>query len=886
MKRAAVFFVALGLVSCGDCRGETGSPDTEKPVVEMGPDVAPDVRDFGRPRDAARDTGSDMGRDSGPGPQILGSEAVTPVQEGVSPDGVLDVLPVVGNARAARFLAPDTGFRGVWALCKEGDLKLFNGEVEACIAGVDSNRHDTASGGLLVDVRPTGLDAEDVFDIYMPRVGFNTPLPSVVEVIRDGTDGGPAVIRATGTDMPVDYFVGVLGDQLFRPGGLQVTVEYRLGPTADFIEIVTFVHNPTDVPVQTTRGDLLAMGDRLRTFREGAGLGPSSSSYQAIHAFGEGYSFAWLVPGAQLQTGTGGLDAAPWEITERDRMVLAPGEGFVHRGRLIVGRGTLDEVRVRADEELGRGGGTPRTIRVVGDAGVPVVGRLVEVFSGDDAVSADVTNAAGEIVVTLADGTYRIDVAGVLGGGGADEPWSTGSEVEHQVVVPSTGKLVISATDGTAALPALIDVSGPAGMRTATGLEPRTIEVVPGQWRVVLGHGPEWSHATQEVSVAAGAEVAVVGTLTRAFDTSDWIVADFHQHMEPSPDSTVRVEDRILDNAGVGIELLTPTDHDVVTNLAPYLVELGLDAVMSTFPGVEISPSLAHMNLYPMDWSHDARGGGTIPLAGTRDGRPRRQTIPEIIALARALPSNPVVQLNHGRGTGLFALTGFDPEVGPDAVNHAWWTTDFDAMEIFNSFGDSCAQFSDWAGLWNAGLTPTPIGSSDAHGVWGEIGEARTYLHAPGVAPNAATPELARDVVRAGRVVVGSHAFVEFTDGRLPGDTVVAGASPVDFALRISTPPWAEVDTLHVVVNGAVVESLPVTPVDGTLDFDGTYSRGFAADSWVAFVATGPAPAGEYRPNGRITYALTNPVRIDAGGDGFTPAGPGPLDLDALPFCP
>jgi hypothetical protein len=867
VKRSASVVAALWLAACGGCPDNNGT----LPVIDV------DASDASSERDAGSvDVGADL-RDP-PRPAIIGSRLQAPAQLGVNPDGAGDIDSTLsGEARAGR-IAGDTGFTGLWSHCKTGDFKLYNGRIEVCISNEQSNRYEMFAGGGLVDARVVGNTADDVFDLYAPRIGFNTLHAESVEVVRDGSDGGPAVVRAAGTDMPAAYFVGVAGEQAFSPNGLDVSVEYRLGPDADFVEIVTFVTNDGEAPVQNQRGDMLAFGDRARDFRQWSGLGNQSSNdpFHWIAAAGAGHSFAWVVPDEPLDSLSAVFGDPPWELTQTDATVLEPGETSVHFGRLLVGDGRIDAIVKRARELLVRPTGEPREVTVVESDGRPAAGRWVEVFDTEGrAVTAGRTDTDGVLQVSVPEGMHRLVVQGVVGGGGLEETRQLGAE-PLQLEVPSTATVRVEATaDGRPAITSVQASSAAGNVESVTAAGEVELEVVPGEWTITVGKGPEYDRFTTTVTAVAGEVETLQPNLTRVVDTTDWIAGDFHQHMEPSSDSTVRVEDRILDNVAQGVELITPTDHDVVTDLVPYIAEMGLGDVVATIPGAELSPSLAHTNVYPMPWDPTAPGRGTVPLAVLENGQPRRRTVPELIAAARELPTDPVVQINHGRdSSGLFELVGFDPEVGPDGVDDRWWTPDFDAIEVIN--GDRCLELWDWAGLWNAGLTPTGIGSSDSHGLWGRVGSSRTYLYMPAVQPADVLPEDVRDAVRDGRVIVAGDAFMAFTDGTLPGDEITdTSADPVDFGVQVQTPTWASVDTITVVVNGDVVETIDVTSVSDFVDFDDVVSIDETSDFWVVFFATGPGDA----------YAFNNPVRVDRDGDGFQAPGPRPLGMQTLPFC-
>src|SRR5690554_6793080 len=128
---------------------------------------------------------------------------------------------------------------------------------------------------------------------------------------------------------------------------------------------------------------------------------------------------------------------------------------------------------------------------------------------------------------------------------------------------------------------------------------------------------------------------------------------------------------------------------------------------------------------------------------------------------------------------------GFDPELGPEAVDDARFTTDFDVIEVVNRYDDTCQLLADWSGLLNYGVRLTGVGNSDTHNLSGESGLPRNFLRID-KAPKDVTRDDLRTAMRSGRVTVGSHAFIDFSDGKLPGDLLEINAGEsVDFGVRV-----------------------------------------------------------------------------------------------------
>lgn len=873
--------LGFSLVGCG---GERASePDSGQPDVVDAPDAEEEP-------DADTKAEPDASEDDDP----LKPSAEQP---GVEPGGHPDVdAPLApGEVRAGKIEGPDTGFEGVWAQCRPGDFRLYNAEIMVCIQAESTNLFEVYTGGIIVDARRVDDAQEDALGMITPLVGLGTTLVDKVEVVRDGSDGEQAVLRVSATDTGIAHVYGLLGAQLNRQLDLKIITEYRLQPDTDAVEIVTWYQNPNSGVRSFEVGDWFIHGDRTAPFFPGNP--PESTSPKRYHwlaAVGEGHSFGW-VPDSEEEardTGLGGL-GIPWAGAEGARLKLAAGAEDVFRRWFVVGDGTLAIIKEREAQLRGREPqGARRTLKVETAAGEPLVGHLVEVWRGEIEVDRGYTDEHGQVILRLEDGEYQTTIEGFA----ASEPFERTLILEDeeptlQVDSPGVLNLKISDKESAELFTSRVMIGGGSGWSGVALHGERSLKLLPGSYTVVAAHGPKYDTASQEVLVEAGEALDIELEIPRAFSTDGWLAGDFHQHMEPSIDSEVSVDDRLLENASVGVEIVVPTDHEVITDLAPVVEKYSLGDELATFPGAEVSPIETHIGMYPMEQDKSARGNGSIQLA-VRDesGEQVKRLIPEVVAIARELPNDPVLQLNHARNSssGMLEQVGFDPEIGPDAVEDDRFTIDFDAMEIINRYRDTCKLLADWSGLLNAGVRLTGLGNSDTHGLSGETGLPRNFLRVD-KSVTELQPDDVRQAIRKGRVTVGSHAFIDFSDGKLPGDLLsVAPGEAVDFGVRVQTPNWAKVDKLVAVVNGEVLEVLD-RPAEASehLDFDETISLSVDQDSWVVFVAYGGAPDPIIGSNKRV-MAFTNPVFIDTDGDqdgdgdAFEAPGIKPLALDEL----
>lgn len=879
---AAAMVVGMCAVGCSDDPEPTDAPDVEE-------DAGDDASDGGD----AGDVG-DPGSWACSGEPCVIEDPYLPVpqQEGVDPQGSAapEDAPGAGEARLWRVGEEGTGFSGIWSHCRQGDYILGNAEVRVCIQGGSTNRYETFTGGKLVDAQRVDQSGEDVLDMVMTLVEFGTATADKVEVVRDGSDGGVAVLRVTGADVELAHLAGVLGQRFGARVGLEVITEYRLAPDVTHVEIVTFARSAGERVVSQQLGSWLAYGDRARPWTPGQGFGVGRGAMPWIAGVGAGRSFGLVFEESASPLGVASSQDIPWAEMRIFSGQVPRDEPTVVRHFFVVGDGTLDSVRQQAAELRGEEPGWQEvSLSVVDAGGAPVEGVEIYITSGEDAVTMVTTDASGQATALLDEGaSYSAelrDVAGPL-------TLSRTFEVDGEDVVfevSEVGAIALEVRDETTGglLPARARFVGDGADFTLYVEDGTLNSAVPaGTYQLVLTRGSEYDATVLDVEIVAGETAEYNATLLHGVDTEGWISADFHQHMEPSIDSVVHVRDRVLENVTQGLELVVPTDHEVVTDLSGVIAEMGLGDYVSTFPGLEISPIYSHFNLYPFPYNPDRRGRGSIELAyeDETDGQIYFRRMPEIVEIARQLENPPLVQMNHPRnGSGMFNHVRYDPELGPDAVTHEDFVADVDAVEVINRFDDVCQVLADWSGLLNSGRRVTGLGNSDSHSANGEAGVPRNFLRLD-AAPGEIEAAEARAAVLAQRVTVGSHAFIDFNDGKMPGDEIeAASGETVSFGVRVQTPDWSQVERMFVIVNGSVVETLERSAEAGArVDFEETIELSFEEDSWVVFWIDGPSPSGAVR-YGERTLGFTNPVYVKVSAeDAWQAPGPRALDLAAI----
>jgi hypothetical protein len=187
----------------------------------------------------------------------------------------------------------------------------------------------------------------------------------------------------------------------------------------------------------------------------------------------------------------------------------------------------------------------------------------------------------------------------------------------------------------------------------------------------------------------------------------------------------------------------------------------------------------------------------------------------------------------------------------------------------------------DWFHLVNRGYPVRITASSDAHGVdGGETGYARTYVLMAEPVAGALDEEALVAALRKGRAFVSNGPVVAVrANGKATfGDLVKAKKGRVDLDIKVTGAPWLDVSEVRLVVNGERRPPLAIKGADGrTVKFRDRVRLEMPRDGWVAVEVLGGRslyPLIQQRSGdgsaeeAALPYALTNPILVDADGDG------------------
>lgn len=907
-----------------DTSGVTENPDTSGATTE--PDGEVTVEDAGD----AGDT------DTGPPPVLTGNWqeiAFTEPGAGVEPGGASDVEAVLGagQARAGQVTRAGLfwGGDGWDGRCRPGDFKLYNARAAFCIEGPVASSYFSLGGGNIIDAVALNAAGEQIADdaltLVMPELGLRASNFNRVEVIRDGLDGGPAVIRATGQDDQVPLLLGLTGSRAVAPpgGGFELITEYRLRPDTAVVEIVTWISHPGDSTYNRASGDLLFFGDTARYFFEGVGLiegdrlVPGTSAYYEAIAPGASYGFYVQEPGDVLFVGLGDTNLGPG--VKGAHGIIPPGLQGAFMRHFAVGDGSTFSAREAFEQHMGldveRVAATVR-VHEQGDPTLGVPGLMFEVLSADDptyALGVAQTDADGIARFNIAPGNYTLRLDPWDGTPqpstplplqtapltvAADQP----ADISVEVAPAARFSVSVDATDAggqpLGAIAAKVWVRNADAERliqTPTG-DGQTI-LPPGHYQVEVTRGFEYTAITAEVHLVAGDNPVFTATLQHVLPTPGRVGGEFHQHAAPSLDSTVNVRDRTLSNLCDGVDFMAPSDHDNTFDYNQVIEALGVESQLFSLNGTEVSPTWGHINGIglPADVSKTAWGALPLTIVDPESGRLRQRTPLDIVRGLKQDAGALLVQLNHARKSSqtIIAYSEYDPGVGFVNDNpEQTFLREIDMIELFNGRDATCVLLRDWYSFLDQGLRVKIVGNADTHGLGGPAGFPRNYIGVANDTAASLTRESLGAAIQAGDITIAGGALITLDAAWKPGQTYAVTANqPITIPVKVESPPWSRTTTLLVVVNGRVQDTITFDPSEADLvDFDGTVEVTAATDAHVHLIAYGTERMSAVY--GGAPYSVTNAFFLDTDGDTdnnndpFEPAGPGqaPASVD-YEFC-
>lgn len=829
--------------------------------------------------DAAPDSDVDLGRD--PGPLDMGADAYIPVMPDEQPtdgpatlEGPADLTQPVpaGQARAGLVDDEAEALTGPDAQCRPGCFRLDNDLISVCIQGESTFSQLTFMGGNIIDAYPAGHGRDRLREISVaPSLGEVSV--DEIGIVRDGSDGGPAIIRTTGKAGGGRTVQAYLTNGSL-PGDMTVTTEYRLMPGARHVDVLSWHAAAAPQSIQVT--DVIFFGDRVGTFSPEQAIGAAPSGEIAFIGAQDGdVAYAWRTPDDPLSVLNIPIDAFPLRPVILDRVTFQAGDVRLYRRQFWVGP-DIESVRTPGPEAVPMLlTGPPNAVLDIDDG----ERQITRVHLGED----------GMRTVRLVPDAYQATYRDWPGGARPEPQWF--GAVEDEMIIldppPAAAELTLTVTDqDDVGLGAKAVFSRPGDERIEFIMREGVVRLPAGDWSLTVTRGWHYSVYRADLTLEAGEARDIDVELLEEIPFDGLSAGEFHQHATLSLDSEVPLQRRVHANIAEGVGFMLPSEHDVLYDYGILAAKMGvLDQIAVPMTGLEISPLVGHLGAYGIVPDETQAANNAPPLVEKNGEFWRKRTVPELVSDARARGAE-FMQINHPRdSTGYFDTVRLDLDEPIDTIESEHWTTDFDTVEVYNGQSDFCPVLSDWMGLLNQGVRLTAVGNSDSHGEGKAVGYPRNYVPTAGANPWDVLPEEVSVAMREGRSTIGGGAVMDFPDGPQPGDLFEAPNGEIELHVRLRTPSYLQIKRLIGFQNGRVVVDLPIDAAPEVItDFDARVPIAVDTDGPIVLLALGDERLGVIA--GGPVFALSNPIWVDADGDGrVTPAGPGKIELPPMSIC-
>jgi hypothetical protein len=746
--------------------------------------------------------------------------------------------------------------------------------------------------------------------------------PDRIEIVRDGSKGGPAVLRSIGKSGNND-FINIKAIGVFRvdngvdpdiTDGVECATTYVLTPGSHTLEVHHSLFNKGPDSVDGPLGTMADIGGHTDAWTNSRGferadisaLTTLSKPTPSDFVLYQGPDVAYGIiprheePTVHTQALISGVsimldgNSSLLDILDSEKYFLhmKSGSGYLQSYDFVVGKDASEVDAVfRKNEALTDISGT-----VMYSDGTPATGGRVGVFVDgntngtlepseiddnndgvpDDKVisylDVDATgHYAGKIATTAGNLLLRAWVknvgksAVVAAGATVNLSIPAPIKVDYQILdfatnAPVPGRLLVIGDHPAFPDARVFETSDRLGdviqfahsIRGTTtdigdGADPALVLPAGGPYRVYASRGTEWSIDSQALNSTTDASLQF--TLRQVNPADGYVSSDWHVHQVGSPDSNVLSDERIRSAVSAGTEVFAVTDHDYVSNLQPLVEQMGLAGVLRVFPGIEVTPfAYGHFNAWPIEQDNTSPNKGAIDWARGREGY---GMLPgEIFAAMRERGAR-MVQVNHPREVGFTEFQGAwsRANVKYDYTNRTifgdyqnastpndWlrlpgeslWSDQFSGLEVWNGFsivdsnGDGLREnqkfdrvLRDWLAMLSLGLFVTPAGNSDTHYTIADpVGMPRTYVRVTDDSPSAlSSGSIVEDILatqtganaRPRDIVVTNGPFLDVRVSNMPAlgrvFTPNGGNGTITAVVTITSPDWAEFDTLEVFAN-------------------------------------------------------------------------------------
>lgn len=394
------------------------------------------------------------------------------------------------------------------------------------------------------------------------------------------------------------------------------------------------------------------------------------------------------------------------------------------------------------------------------------------------------------------------------------------------------------------------------------------IEAPPGRAEIRVWRGLSSAPFTASVTVAARAETVAEMRL-EAIDGAfaNWKSGDVHVHMNYGGAYRIDAAGLARQADAEALDLV----FNLIVNKEQRIPDIG---EFSTTP---VRPEKAQAIIAQAQEFHTSVWGH-MGLLGLQD----HFLTPDYVgykktAVASLYPDNATVaRLARGQNALVGYVHPFDPPApDPSAEGRLSYALPADValglvdyLEVVG-FSDHRITEAVWHRLLNCGFRLPAAGGTDAMtnyaSLRGPVGLDRTYVEtgaAPPTDPSAFTRAWL-DGLKAGKSFATNSALIDMTvEGQRPGAVLQLGKDGGKLKFKATMASIAAISSLEVIVNGAVVATLPLSADGKSASAEGEIE--IDRSSWISLRASGAGPSAEVFD--LYPYAVASPVYVTVGG--------------------
>ncbi len=792
------------------------------------------------------------------------------------------------ETRAGKIQKETELLKGLQAINRLGDWKIYNSKVAFVIHGVMPSRSWGGRGGHLIDasvVNEKGQAVEDLLDEVTPMfmyAGFRMIKATKIEVVEAGGRGKKAVIRAYVTDVGIPILDQAIHSQKI---GVAMTIDYILKPNVNYLEIVTHVG---DGRIQTLSiGDGLMFGCYTKLFTPLKGWKTGKLN---------GQKFAWLAAVGERTTyllSSEKPDKKFSVLLQKDSIIPVKGEELedsvekgTYRRYLFVTKGSLESAleAYRALHKIQYALPVKAVVKGLSD---PMEARVSILDATGKALTQARPDEKGNVEFKLKEWREDYTFLAVAPGHAPVKAkiLSKAKSSPQSLIFQKGAKLILKISEKTfkgemkGFVPVRLDISGPESSIVDYVYPEQAVLLRPGKYKIVASRGFEYEYVKKEIELKAGEIKNLSIVMEQAVDSSGYVGGDMHLHASPSIDSDLPLRKRVAALVAEGLRFAASSDHDTSYDYGPLVKEMGLTHWIRTVAGEEVSPIKYHFNAYPVIREPTAPLYFAIPWVVYNDGEYERSLLaPEIWKLMRKQYKAKIVQINHPRSSqGFFDVIHYDPKVGLAGLDKGVFDTNWDCLEVYNSASGRNVFMTktlwDWFSLLNQGILKTAVGNSDSHTVSARPGMPRNLIASSHRDGEKIDVEEILTNLKKGHVQLCAGPFLKVrANGTYrPGDTVKGPKIKLD--ITVQAPSWISVAYVKIYANEKLLKKLDVPASQKHERFHQSLTFEPKKDTWYVVIAGDDK--GDMAPvyRGKYPISMTNPIYLDIDGKGFKAPG-------------